>query len=74
MFLHLSRLSFLISEKSCRKIWWNGKSDCIFVVDKKRRAVGSDGCCKRRTVVSVDIRMNDESERRKTGDAGNVCV
>ena len=67
MFLHLSLLSFLISEKSCRKIWWNGKSDCIFAVDKKRRAVGSDRYGKRRTVVSVDIRMNDESERRKTG-------
>ena len=24
MFLHLSRLSFLISEKSCRKIWQVG--------------------------------------------------
>ena len=59
MFLHLSRLSFLISEKSCRKIWWNGKSDCIFAADKKRRTVGFRICIEERMVGSIGVSKNE---------------
>ena len=46
-------------KKSCRKIWWNGKSNCKFAVDKKRRTVGFRICIEERMVGSIGVSKNE---------------